>query len=110
MSTREAKARSFKEALRWTKTWRTTRCIFELNAKSVVDAVQRPPKNSIVHSIIEECVEILINFEEVLVNSDQRSANNVAYVLVQTAYSKTGLMEWYHNAPDFICNLIDEES
>ena len=109
MQAREAEAWSFKEALLWTKAWRTNRCIFELDAKSVVDAIHSPPKNSFFHTIIEECVEILKHFEEVLVVFDHRSTNKVADLLAQAAYSLSGLMEWYHAAPDFICNLIAEE-
>lgn len=52
MSAREAEALSFKKAL--TKEWRV-----ELDAKTVVDAIHGPRKNSNFHLITEECVEIL---------------------------------------------------
>lgn len=35
---REVEAIGLREALSWTKEWRMTRCIFECDAKSVVDA------------------------------------------------------------------------
>lgn len=39
MQAREAEAWSLEEALIWTSKWRTRRCIFETNVKSVVDAI-----------------------------------------------------------------------
>lgn len=36
---RVAEALSLKEALAWIKNWRTSKCIFEANAKLLVDAV-----------------------------------------------------------------------
>lgn len=59
MQAREAEALSLKEALIGTNNWRTTRCIFELDAKVVVDAIHGTPKNSMFHIIIDECLEIL---------------------------------------------------
>lgn len=79
---REAEAWSFKEALLWTKKWRTNRCIFELDAKSVVDAIHGPPKKSFFHTIIEECVGWFV------------STNCLFFV-------------WSHEVvPCFICKLI----
>lgn len=35
-----------------------------------------------------------------------RFANSVTHMLVQAAYSMSGLREWYNIAPDFtLCNL-----
>lgn len=106
---REAEAMSLKEALLWMKQWRTTRCIFEMDAKSVVDAVHGAQQNSIFHLIIDECVQILKHFEEVLVIFDHRSANKAAHMLAQAAYSVSGPVEWCNAAPEFICNLVEEE-
>lgn len=72
VSTREAEALSFKEALTWTKNWRKCRCIFELDAKMVVDVVNGASKNSIFHGIIDECKEILKHFEGVLMGFAHR--------------------------------------
>ena len=110
MQAREAETLSFKEALTWMKGWRTTRCIFEMDAKLVVEAVHGPRKNSNFHVIIEDCIEILKHFEEVLVSFDRRFANRVAHMLAQATHSMPCLVEWDHTAPEFICNLIDEES
>lgn len=71
----EVEAWSFRAALLWLKEWRTQRCIFELDAKSVVDAVHGIRGNSNFHTIIEECEEILKHFQEVLVVFENRSAN-----------------------------------
>lgn len=84
--------------------------MFELDAKSVVDAMHGIRGYSNFHTIIEECEEILKHFHEVLVVFENRSANQVAYELAQAAYSMTDPMEWVNRAPDFlICNLISDE-
>lgn len=103
---REAEAWSLREAIIWTATWRTTRCIFELDAKSAVEAIHGPVQSSNFHAIIEDCIERLKHFEEVLVIFDHRSANRIAHLLAQAIYSTSDHMEGYHTAPDFICNLI----
>lgn len=111
MPPREAEAWSFRAALLWMKSWRTQKCIFELDAKTVVDAVHGTRGNSIFHTIIEECEDILKHFQEVLVVFENRSANRVAHVLAQAAYSMSGPMEWVDTAPDFLlCNLISDNS
>lgn len=109
VSVREAEALSFKEALTWTKHWGNRRCIFELDAKLVVNAVNGTSKNSIFHGIIDECKEILKHYEGVLVVFEHRSANRVANVLAQAVCSMSDSMEWSSTAPDLICNLIAEE-
>ncbi|XP_074342772.1 uncharacterized protein LOC141680445 [Apium graveolens] len=111
MPPREAEAWSFRAALLWVKEWRTQRFIFELDAKSVVDAVHEVRGNSNFHTIIEECEDILKHFQEVLVVFKNRSTNQVAHVLAQAAYSMTGPMEWIDIAPEFLlCNLISDEN
>ena len=110
MSSREAEAWSIRAALLWMKEWRSQKCIFELDAKSVVDAVHDIRGYSNFHTIIEECEEILKHFKEVLVVFENRSANQVAHELTQVAYSMTDPMEWVDCAPDFLLrNLILDE-
>ncbi|XP_074337519.1 uncharacterized protein LOC141674718 [Apium graveolens] len=109
VSTREAEALSFKEALTWTKNWRTRMCIFELDAKMVVDVVNGTRKNSNFHGIIHECKKILKHFKGVLVVLDHRFANRVAHVLTQMTCSMSNSMEWSSTAPDLIFNLIAGE-
>lgn len=59
------------------------------------------------HSIIEDCIELLKHFSEVLVVFEYRSANTVAHALARDACSMSGHREWLHTAPEFIrCNLI----
>lgn len=107
---REAEAVGLREALLWMKEWKTTNCIFELDAKLVVDAVYNNTGMANFHSIIDDCVVLLQHFVNVLVTYEHRSANNVAHELARAACSMTGHMEWFHTAPDFIrCNLISEE-
>lgn len=80
---REAEAYSLRETMIWTSQWRTTKCIFETDAKVVVDAIHAGGGNSNFHTIIEGCVETLKHFEEVLVVFNHRSANKVAHMLAQ---------------------------
>ncbi|XP_017256601.1 uncharacterized protein LOC108226171 [Daucus carota subsp. sativus] len=108
---REAEALSLKEALSWVKTWRTQKCIFESDAKLLVDAIHAGHGNSIFDTIVEDCRELIKHFQEVLVMFVLRSANNVAHSSAQAACSMSGPQEWYHTAPDFIlCNLAPEGS
>lgn len=51
---KEAEAPSLKEALSWVKTRRNYRCIFELDAQVVVDAVRAGHGKSIFHTIIDD--------------------------------------------------------
>ncbi|XP_017250744.2 uncharacterized protein LOC108221372 [Daucus carota subsp. sativus] len=106
---REAEALGLKEALLWVREWRTSKCVFEMDAKTVVDAIYGDGGNSYFHTIIEDCVDILHHFHEVVVVFERRSANKVAHVLAQTAYSMTDHMEWIDIAPDFICNLLSDD-
>ncbi|XP_074373281.1 uncharacterized protein LOC141713413 [Apium graveolens] len=90
---REAEALSLKEALSWTKERAVTKCIFESDAKLLVDAIHGFKGRSMFDTIVENCSEILKHFEEVLVVFAHRSANTVAHLLAQVAYSMTGLRE-----------------
>lgn len=106
---REAEAIGLKEALSWTKNWRQNKCIFECDAKLLVDAMNGGG-NSFFHTIVEDCIDIIKHFDEVLVVFVHRSANIVAHNLARAAYFMSGLTEWLSTAPDFIiCNLDSEE-
>lgn len=106
---REVEAVSLKEALSWIKLWRTSKCIFESDAKILVDALQGRRGKSIFDTIVEDCRELMKHFQEVLVVFVNRYANMSAHMLAQAAYSKSGPREWLVNPPDFIiCNLILE--
>lgn len=107
---REAEAITLKVALTWTKEWRTHKCIFETDCKLLVDALQGLRVRSMFDTIVEDCRELLKSFEEVLVLFVSRSANIIAYLIVQATYSLPGSQEWHNNAPDFVaCNLTLEE-
>lgn len=107
---REAEALSLKEALTWMKTWRTSKCIFETNAKLLADVIYGGRGMSIFYIIVKDCIELMKHFVEVLVVFNRRSANIVAHLVVHAAYFMLGLRKWYHTDPDFIsCNLISEE-
>lgn len=106
---REAEALSLKEALIWVHNWRNYKCIFEMDFKLVVDAIYGGRGNSHFHTIIEDCVDFLKHFHEVLVVNEYRSVNVVAHMLARAAFSMSGLREWYYNAPENIrCNLISD--
>lgn len=110
MQLREAEVMSLKEALLWVKNGRSTQCIFEMDAKLVVDAVHGSGGNSNFHTVIKECHEIIKHFEDVLLLFEYRSANSVAHLLARAANSMSDPMEWLSTTPDFIiCNLISEE-
>ncbi|XP_074378240.1 uncharacterized protein LOC141719767 [Apium graveolens] len=109
---RIAEAISLKEALSWTKQWRSRKCIFETDAKSLVDAITGSKDNqgrSTFDTIVDDCKELLKHFEEVSLVFVPRSANSVAHLLARGAHFVSGLQEWNTTAPDFIiCNLALE--
>lgn len=103
---REAEALSLKEALSWVKDWRVDKCIFESDAKLLVDAFSGRQGRSFFDTIVDDCRELLKHFVEVSIVFVHRYANSVAHALAQATYSLSGLKEWYSVAPDFIlCNL-----
>lgn len=82
-----------------------------MDAKVVVDAIHGDGGNSNFHTIIEDCVDIIKHFHEMLVVFEHRFTNKVAHVLAQVVCSMTGRMEWVEMAPDFIiCNLFSNEA
>ncbi|XP_074352545.1 uncharacterized protein LOC141691680 [Apium graveolens] len=87
MQAREGEVRSLREALLWIKQWRHTKCIFETDAKLVVDAVHGGRGSSNFYTIVDDCVDIIKHFEEVLVVFARRSANKVAHLLAKATYS-----------------------
>lgn len=90
---REAESWSLREALEWVRQWRTTKCIFESDAKLLVDAFKITARGrSNFDTIIEECSNIMRHFENVSVVFFSRSANMVAHLLARSACSMTGPM------------------
>ena len=77
---REAEALGLKEALSWVKEWRASKCVFESDAKLLVDAVQGRRGLSYFDTIAEDCNELLKHFAEVLLVFIHRSANQVAHL------------------------------
>lgn len=106
---REAEAIGLKEALSWTKEWRSSKCIFECDAKLLVDAVNGSPGHTYFHAIVDECNSILKHFDEVLVLFVSRSANIVAHTLARATCSTSGLNEWVLTAPENIICMLDSE-
>lgn len=109
-SAREAEAISMREALSWIKSWRTTKCVFESDAKLLVDAFYGPKGKSCFDTIVEDCNELLKHYDDVLIEFVPRSANSMAHTLARAAHSSPGLKEWHDTAPDIIiCNLSLDE-
>lgn len=75
---RMAEALSLREALSLAKQWRHGKCIFECDAKLIVDAANGRKFKSMFDTIVEDCCYMLKHFEEVLVTFVHRSANIVA--------------------------------
>ncbi|KAL8157084.1 hypothetical protein AgCh_001976 [Apium graveolens] len=74
---REAEAIGLREALSWIMPWRKTKCIFECDAKMVVDAVNGGSGNSYFHMIIDDCKDIIKHFDEVLVEAHSHSLTDL---------------------------------
>lgn len=110
MQPREAEALSLREALSRLKDWRNGRCIFESDAKLLVDAINGTRGRSYFDTIVIDCLELLKHFEEVLVVFVHKSANNVAHMLARVACSMSGPQEWLYTAPDINdCNIASEK-
>lgn len=88
---REAGGLSLKEAISWTSTWRTRKCIFEIESKLLVHAVNGIRCRSYFDFIAEDCHELMNHFDEVLLVFVPRSANCVAHLLAKAAGSLSGL-------------------
>lgn len=87
------------------------RCIFETDAKVLVDACKGVWGLSLFDTIVEDCVELAKHFDEVLFVYVNRFANSVAHVLARAAHSISGLSEWHVNAPEFIHqNIVSDIS
>ncbi|KAL8107520.1 hypothetical protein AgCh_024073 [Apium graveolens] len=98
MQAREAEALSLKETLSWTKTFRSSKCIFESDSKMIVDAVNGNRGASMFDTIAEDCSELIKHFDGVLVIFVHRSVNKIAHLVAQAFYSMSGLQEWQYNS------------
>lgn len=87
----EAEALSMREALSWIKGWRTIKCVFESDSKLVIDAFQAPKGRSLFDTIIEDCIEFIKHYDEVLLAFVPRSVNSVVHEIVRATYSSSGL-------------------
>lgn len=59
------------------------------------------------HAIVDDCIDLLKYFDEVLVLFAHRSANIVAHSLARATHSMSGLTEWIDTALDFIICMLD---
>lgn len=107
---REAEAVGLKEALAWVKQLGFKKCIFETDAKMVVDACKGTQGRSYFHTIVLDCVESFKHFDAVLVEYVHRSANVVAHTLAKATLSMSGFQEWFNVTPDFISDVLISDS
>lgn len=66
MQPRIAKALSLREALSWIKDWRRTKCIFESDSKQLVDAINERRDKPYFGLIVDDCIELMKHYDEVL--------------------------------------------
>lgn len=81
-------------------------CIFETDAKLIVDAVNKGKGCAYFHTIILDCVDLLKHFDNVLMQFVHRSANVVAHTLARETHSMSGFREWRDVAPDMISDVL----
>lgn len=105
-SPREAEALSLKEILCWMKQFGFARCIVETDSKLLADACNGSSGRSHFHSIVNDCVDLIKHFDEMLVRFVPRSANGVAHLLARVSRSMSGLKEWETVVPNFLLDVI----
>lgn len=88
---REAEAEGLKQALAWAIALGLKNCIFETDAKVVVDAVKVVAGRAFFHTIVLDYVDLLKHFDNVLVEFVHRSANAVAHTLARANHSMSGI-------------------
>ncbi|KAL8089642.1 hypothetical protein AgCh_039213 [Apium graveolens] len=99
---REAEALSLKEVLTWEKNSGYVRCIIDTDSKLLVDAYNGTTGRFYFHSIVNDYVELVKHFENVLVPFVHRSANEVAHLLARVSHSMSGLREWEEVVPNYL--------
>lgn len=86
------------------------KCIFETDAKVVVDACKGDRGRSYFDIIVMNCIELIKHFDDVLVVFVHRSVNGVALLLARETHSVSDFQEWHGIALDFIHYAIVSES
>lgn len=96
---------SLKEALSWVKQMGYTRCIFETDAKILVDACKEVKGKAYFHTIVSDYIKLFKHFENVLVEFVCRYADEVAHKLTRATHSMLDIHERYRTVPDFIYDV-----
>ncbi|XP_017240177.2 uncharacterized protein LOC108212974 [Daucus carota subsp. sativus] len=86
---REAEALALKEALAWVIKKGYQKCEFETDCYALAATCNGSPGNSLFDTIVTDCIGLSKHINQVLFRFAFRSANNVAHVLAQAAYSMT---------------------
>lgn len=111
LTPRDAEALGLKEAICWAVEKGFKRCIFETDAKVVVDAIHGSHGRDPFHMIVKDCISLFKHFDDVLVVHVSRSANEVAHLLAKANRSMSDLVqEWVINPPHFISDVIVMDS
>lgn len=107
---REAEALSLKEALSWTLEEGYTNCVFETDARLLVDACYGSKGKSYFHIIVSDCIDLFKHFCDVLVQFVNRSANGVDHVLARATHFMSDTQEWVDTAPEFLFDVLSFDS
>lgn len=81
------------------------RCIFETNAKILVDAFKEVKGKAYIHTIISDCIYFK-HFENVLFEYVRRSENEVAQKLAQVTHSIRSIRESYYITPNLSYKIL----
>ncbi|KAL8158304.1 hypothetical protein AgCh_002850 [Apium graveolens] len=111
LTPRDAEALGLKEAICWAVEKGFKQCIFETDAKLVVDAIHGSHGRDPFHMIVKDCISLFKHFDDVLVAHVSRSANDLAHLLAKANRSMSDLVqEWVINPPHFISDVIAMDS
>ncbi|XP_074337079.1 uncharacterized protein LOC141674258 [Apium graveolens] len=93
-SPREAEALALKEALSSVLDRGYMQCEFETDCYALAATCNGSPGHSLFNTIVIDCIGLSKHINQVLFSFAFRSANNVAHVLAQAAYSMMDIGEW----------------
>ena len=108
-SLREAEALALKEALSWVLDRGYMQCEFETDCYALAATCNGSPGHSLFDTIVIDCIGLSKHINQVLFSFAFCSANNVAHVLAQAAYSMTDIGEWVVT-PNFLVRSLELDS
>ncbi|KAL8089646.1 hypothetical protein AgCh_039217 [Apium graveolens] len=102
----EAEALSLKKVLSWAKNFGYVHFNIKTDSKLLVDAYSGTTPRSYFHSIVNDCVELVKHFENVIVPFVPRSVNKVVHLLAKVSHFMSGLQECEDVVPNFLSDVI----